>query len=96
MKVAADNDPRARFGQAVRKYRLAAGLSQERLAELAGIHRNYAGAVERGERNVALINMVRIARALGVALGNLVEGVDGAASQTDRAAPRGRNSRPKR
>ena len=69
-------DPRVNFGEAVRRHRLAAGISQERLAQLAGIHRNYAGAVERGERNVALLNMVRIARALGVKLVDLVDGID--------------------
>ena len=65
-------DPRLLFGKAVKKYRLAAALSQEKLAALAGIHRNYAGAVERGERNVAIINMTRIAKALTIPLSELV------------------------
>ena len=56
----------------MKKFRLAAGLSQERLAAIAGIHRNYAGAVERGERNVALVNMTKIAGALGVPLSKIV------------------------
>lgn len=46
------------FGQQVRKLRLAKGLSQKKLAELAGLHRNYVGGIERGERNVALVNIV--------------------------------------
>ena len=47
-------------------------VSQERLAELAGLHRTYIGHVERGEVNVALFNIVRIASALGVDPGELV------------------------
>lgn len=52
------------LGKAIRERRENLGLSQERMAELAGIHRTYAGAVERGERNIAAINLERIARAL--------------------------------
>lgn len=48
------------------------GLSQEQLAELAGIHRTYIGDVERGTRNIALVNMTRIAKALGVTLSRLI------------------------
>ena len=47
---------------------MAKGLSQERLAELAGIHRTYVGDVERGARNVSLVNMNKIALALDVPL----------------------------
>lgn len=47
-------------------------VSQERLAELSGLHRTYIGHVERGEVNVALYNIVRIAAALGVDPGELV------------------------
>jgi transcriptional regulator with XRE-family HTH domain len=72
----AEDDPRKQFGDAVRRYRIAAGLSQERLAQLAGIHRNYAGAVERGERNIAILNMARIAAALGIKLRDLVGEVE--------------------
>lgn len=55
-----------RFGARVRKERERVGLSQEELADRAGVHRTYLGGVERGERNVGLLNLLRIARALGV------------------------------
>jgi transcriptional regulator with XRE-family HTH domain len=64
------------FGEQVRKLRKARGLSQEELAELAELHRNYIGGIERGERNVALLNMVRLAKALGVSLSELLEGIE--------------------
>jgi len=53
-----------RLGLAIRKAREAIGLSQEDLAERAGLHRTYIGSVERGERNISLANIVRIAKAL--------------------------------
>jgi transcriptional regulator with XRE-family HTH domain len=55
---------RNNFGRSVRERRLAKGLSQEALADLAGLHRTYIGSVERGERNVSLDNIVRLAEAL--------------------------------
>jgi len=58
------DDPRIAFGQAVRRARLALGMSQEMLAEEAEMHRTYIGSVERGERNVSLENIVHLARAL--------------------------------
>jgi transcriptional regulator with XRE-family HTH domain len=60
------------FGRTLRRLRQTRGLSQERLAELAGIHRTYIGDVERGKRNIALLNMTRIAKALGISLSRLI------------------------
>ena len=89
MPAARTPTPQKHFGAAVRRLRESLGYSQERLAQLAEIHRNYAGAVERGERNVALLNMVRIAKALGVPLSTLVEGIDGTtvARNAERSRP---------
>ncbi len=61
------------FGNNVQKYRKQKGLSQEKLAELAKVHRTYIGMVERAERNITLINMLKIANALGVEIKNLLE-----------------------
>lgn len=62
----------AAFGKALRKFRTALGMSQEKLAELAELHRTYVGDVERGERNISLLNMTKIANALRIKLSKLV------------------------
>jgi ribosome-binding protein aMBF1 (putative translation factor) len=62
---------RKRFGQKIRELRLRTGLSQEELAELAFLDRSYIGGVERGERNVSLVNIYKIARALKSKPGDL-------------------------
>ena len=60
------------FARNVRKFRTGRHLSQEQLAELCGLHRTYIGSVERGERNVSIDNMERIATALAVELIDLL------------------------
>jgi transcriptional regulator with XRE-family HTH domain len=67
------SDPRVLFGATVRKLRLERNLSQEKLAELASLHRNYVGGVERGERNVGLLNVVALAHGLRVKPARLLE-----------------------
>ena len=54
------------FGQNVRKLRVERGLSQEQLADKAGLHRTYIGMIERAEKNITLCNIEKIAKALDV------------------------------
>ena len=65
------------FGRAVRKLREERGLSQERLGELAGLHRNYIGGVERGELNPTLRTIRRLANGLGTTAADLLTFDDG-------------------
>jgi len=61
------------FGDRVRKLRVKNNWSQEELAKRAGLHRTYIGSIERSERNVSLINIERIAKALKVKISDLIE-----------------------
>lgn len=63
------------LGASIRDLRNQIGLSQEALAEKSGLHRTYIGGIERGERNVSLVNIVCIARALRVTPSKLLEKV---------------------
>jgi len=60
------------FGKIVRKKRQALDLSQEKLAELSDLHFTYISSVERGERNISLVNIAKIAKALGCSLKELM------------------------
>lgn len=64
-------DIKTKFGAKVRKLRQAKGLSQEAFADICGLHRTYVGAIERGERNVSLENIEKIAKALGISIASL-------------------------
>ncbi|BCL35344.1 helix-turn-helix domain-containing protein [Nostoc sp. MS1] len=64
-----------KFGQRVREERLKMGLSQEELAEKAGLHRTYIGMIERAEKNITLINIGKIAIALAISIEDLLKGV---------------------
>jgi transcriptional regulator with XRE-family HTH domain len=65
----------SQFGDRVREARRDRGFSQELLAERSGLHRTYIGTVERGERNPALVNLVRIADALEIDVSSLMRGL---------------------
>lgn len=56
------------FAHNLRRLRIQRGFSQELLADLAGLHRTYVGSVERGERNISIDNMERLAKALDCSL----------------------------
>jgi transcriptional regulator with XRE-family HTH domain len=64
---------RMRFARLLKDERLARGISQEALAELAGLHRTYVGSVERGERNIAVDNMEALANAMGLDVSELLK-----------------------
>ena len=63
------------FGLNVRHSRQASGLSQEELAERCGLHRTYIGGIERGERNITLINILKIAKSLNIDARELMNGL---------------------
>lgn len=69
-------DVAAKLGERVRRLRKAKGLSQERLAELAGLHTNYVGQVERGEKNLTLDTLQKIVSGLDITLEELFRYVD--------------------
>jgi transcriptional regulator with XRE-family HTH domain len=66
------SDVQVRFGERLRGTRQKKGLSQEKLADLAGLHRTYVSGVERGERNISLLNIERLAIALNVTMSDLM------------------------
>lgn len=68
-----DRDPKHVLGRAIRKRRLHLRLSQEKLAERADLHWTYIGGIERGERNVSLLNIVKIAKALQITPSELLK-----------------------
>jgi transcriptional regulator with XRE-family HTH domain len=71
MGKSARPDIRERFGSAVRDRREALGLTQEEFAARAGIHRTYLSDIERGSRNVSLVNIERVASALSLKVSEL-------------------------
>jgi transcriptional regulator with XRE-family HTH domain len=76
-----EHDIRIRFGARIRQLRTDRGWSQEELADRAGLHRTYIGSVERGEQNISLVNVEKLAATLGVSLAELFS------SFNDKTAP---------
>jgi transcriptional regulator with XRE-family HTH domain len=76
MRKKGKSDIRERFGFAVKSRREELNLTQEDLAHKAGIHRTYLSDIERGSRNVALINIDRLAEALSLSLSELFRTVE--------------------
>lgn len=62
-----------KFGERVRDVRIQKGLSQEKLAHLADMHRTYIGMIERAEKNITLINIEKIANALEISINELLK-----------------------
>ncbi|MGH9680566.1 MAG: helix-turn-helix domain-containing protein [Candidatus Acidiferrales bacterium] len=68
-------DIRIRFGRALRRKRTKLGVSQEAFADMCELDRSYIGGIERGERNVALVNIEKIAKTLRLTVAELFRGV---------------------
>jgi len=71
MRRRAGQDIRVRFGLAVRKRRSELGISQEELAGRCDLHRTYVADIERGSRNLSLLSIEKVAKGLGVSIGDL-------------------------
>jgi transcriptional regulator with XRE-family HTH domain len=69
------DDIRIRFGKALRRRREKLGVSQEAFADMCQLDRTYVGGIERGERNVALVNIEKIAKTLRLSIAQLFRGV---------------------
>jgi transcriptional regulator with XRE-family HTH domain len=66
----------SKFGEVIRELRKERSLSQEELADKADVHRTYIGMIERGEKNITLENIQKLAKALNVSLKSVFEKLD--------------------
>ena len=69
----ADRDLLAKIGEKIRKYRSQKGYSQESFAFECDLDRTYYSSVERGERNISVLNLYKIAKTLGIKVGKILE-----------------------
>lgn len=83
---------RHQLGRAVRRLRLAKGYSQEGFADAVGVHRTYMGAVERGETNISLDNLVRLAEGLDLPVSRLLAEAEGEEAPERKGGTRVRSS----
>jgi transcriptional regulator with XRE-family HTH domain len=72
-RASTGSESRLILARNLRRFRNARGISQEALADMSGLHRTYVGSVERGERNVSIDNMERLATALGIRVAALLD-----------------------
>lgn len=70
------------LGSRIRKHRASLGLSQEQFADRCGFDRTYISMIERGKRNISILNLLRIAHGLNVRISTLVEGLNNGLSST--------------
>ena len=75
------------FGLVVRKHRKVRGFSQESFADACGVDRSYMGGIERGERNLALLNILKIIQALDLPLSEFFKELDDLLLETKRKNP---------
>ncbi len=71
-----ENTIKQKFGKTIRYHRRLVGISQEELAARTELHRTYISEVERGERNISLINIIKISKGLGVNASTLFEEIE--------------------
>jgi transcriptional regulator with XRE-family HTH domain len=64
------------LGQRIRELRLKRGYSQESFADVCGVHRTFMGTLERGESNLSFTNLVKVSKALGITLSQLLSGLE--------------------
>ena len=67
------NELLIKFGETVRQERLKRGISQDTFADIVGVHRTYIGMIERAEKNLTLLNIQKIAKALNLSISELLK-----------------------
>jgi len=70
-----ENDVRKKIGESIRHFRMKKGISQEELSFQSELHRTYISDIERGVRNVSIVNIKKIATALGISISKLTKGL---------------------
>ena len=83
------------LGQRIRELRLKRGYSQEAFADHCGVHRTFMGTVERGESNLSFSNLVKVSKALGITLSQLLSGIERRSATMAETVGRQERRRPK-